>query len=59
MFELGEEVEDKISGFIGKVTSITRYIGGDVRYGVTANYLENGKPVEDWFDEERLKKVDK
>lgn len=59
MFELGEVVEDKISGFTGKVTSITKYLGGDVRYGVTAQNLEDGKPNEEWFDESRLRKVNK
>lgn len=54
--ELGDKVHDYVSGFTGKVTGYTRFITGSDRATVTSETLDsNGRPVEEWFDVERLR----
>lgn len=53
--KLGEKVKDKISGFRGTVISRTEYYNGCWRIGVRASKLgSDGKPVEEFFDEQDL-----
>jgi len=44
---LGMEVKDKISGLKGIATSITEFIYGCRRIGVSPQELKDGKPMED------------
>ncbi len=54
MVRLGNVVKDEVTGFTGTATSRTEYLGGSTRVQVTAHALSDGRPVEDWFEEERL-----
>ena len=51
MINLGDEVKDKISCYVGIVTSKIEYITGCVQYYIQS---ENNKPSEKNFDEIRL-----
>ncbi len=52
---LGSMVRDKHSGFAGKVVSRTDFLYGCRRYGVQAEGLHEGKPIEtQYFDEPQL-----
>ena len=53
--ELGSEVKDKITGFVGIVVARTAWINGCTRYGVQSRELKDGKPIDaEWFDEQSL-----
>lgn len=52
MATLGEKVRDKITGFEGIATARTEYLFECVR--VCVETLQDGKPTEAWFDEQRL-----
>ena len=45
--KLGMEVKDKISGLKGIATSITEFIYGCRRIGVSPQELKDGKPMEE------------
>jgi hypothetical protein len=52
---LGDLVKDQITGFEGVAVGRTEWIFGCTRYGVEAERLEGGKPLDtQWFDEQRL-----
>lgn len=56
--ELGDEVQDLISGFKGIVTAKASFVAGCRRLGVDSQELIDGKPVErQYFDEPNLKIV--
>lgn len=59
--ELGDQVKDKISGFTGIVTSVTDFIAGCRRIGVTPQELKlDGSPIEiQAFDEPNLEVLGK
>lgn len=59
--ELGDHIKDKISGFEGVVTSISEYIAGCKRIGVTPMELKSdGTPIDiQSFDEPNLEIVKK
>jgi hypothetical protein len=58
--ELSDVVEDKITGFAGTVTGISEYLHGCRQVCVVASKLgSDGKTVVQWFDEQRLKAVNK
>lgn len=52
--KLGSNVKDNITGFEGVATGKCEYLNGCVQYEITASKLEDGKPVEKWFDEGRV-----
>lgn len=55
MIQLGMTQTDPISGFTGVVVGRSEYLNGCVRYLLMARKLDNdGKPQEQWFDEEQL-----
>jgi hypothetical protein len=55
MINLGDKVRDVVTGFTGIVTSRTAHINGCIQYGVKSNKLQNGKPVDaEWVDEKQL-----
>ena len=54
-FELGEDVEDKVSGSKGMVTARAQYHLGMNRYGITSESKKGAIPLVEWFDEPRLK----
>lgn len=57
-FELGEILKDKISGFQGVAMARIEYFTDCVHYGLCAQTLIAGKPVEwEYFDETRLVRV--
>lgn len=52
-FELGEFVRDTVTGCQGAITARCEYMFENPRYCLE-NSDENGRPVEMWFDENRL-----
>ena len=52
---LGEIVSDQVTGYVGRVTARCEYLSGQVRCEVTSANLSDGKIVEEWFDETRLR----
>jgi hypothetical protein len=53
--KLGEKVKDTLSGFEGTATGRAEYLYGCVRVQVEGVKPDSdGKPVEVWFDEQRL-----
>ena len=52
--ELGQRVEDNITGFAGTVTGIAEYITGCRQALVVARVKEDGDFKSHWFDEDRL-----
>ena len=53
--KLGMEVKDKISGLTGIATSVTEFIYGCRRIGVSPQELKDGKPMEETvIDEPQL-----
>ena len=56
-FELGDTLDDTVTGYTGVATARCEYLGVEnARYCL--ENMENGKPVEVWFDENRLRKCD-
>lgn len=55
-FDLGIEVKDKITGFVGVIVSRAEHLTGCNRYGVQSRKLKNNNEVADWtwFDEHQL-----
>ena len=57
-FQLGDKVKDVVTGYEGIVTSRTRYLNGCLSYGVRAQKLHDGKPIDAiWLDEEQLEEI--
>lgn len=54
MIKLGEKVKDGITGFEGVATARAEYLYGCVRVLVESKKLKDGKPIDEWFDEQRL-----
>lgn len=57
MFQLGQEVACRITGWRGVVVSVTQYLYGTTRFGVQAKYPfgQDGRPKEAfYFDAEEL-----
>lgn len=56
---LGDRAKDPISGFGGIVTSITHWLHGCIRLGVTPEMLDkDGKPKDErYFDQSQLRLV--
>jgi hypothetical protein len=53
--DLGEKVEDLITGFTGTVTGRCEYISGCAQYLLTPRIKADGSYMEGrWFDEDRL-----
>jgi hypothetical protein len=58
--KVGDRVKDRISGFSGIVTSITDYVAGCRRVGVSPEKLHNGEVIERGiFDEPNLQILEK
>jgi len=55
MVQLGDKVTDSITGFSGVAVVRAEYLDKHVRVCVESTELKDGKPVAEWFDEERLK----
>jgi len=55
-YDIGDELKDKVSGFIGIVLGITQYSTGCIHYGLSAQVLGKEGDVKnwEWFDETRL-----
>lgn len=58
-YELGQEVEDIVTGFKGIVVSRTQYLNKCIRYGVQSTKLKDDGKIKDWeyIDEEQLEPV--
>lgn len=53
--KFGQRVTEKVSGYTGIVIAKTEWIYGCVRFGVQAEGLHEGVPLEpQWFDEGEL-----
>lgn len=56
--ELGNMVQDKITGYSGIVTAITYWLNGCTRCGVQSTELEKGLPQEpQWIDAPQLRVI--
>lgn len=54
-FSLGEKVQDKVTGFIGRIVGISFWLNGCVQCGVKATVDKDGKIREaEWFDDQQL-----
>ena len=54
-FELGAQVEDKITGYKGMITGRTEWLFGCRRYSIQSKEMKDGKPVDAWgCDEDAL-----
>lgn len=59
-YNLGDKVQDKVTGFKGIVTTRSEFINGCIRYGVQSQDLKEGKTIDpEWFDERQLELVKK
>lgn len=58
-FDIGQKAKDKISGYEGKITAVTEWYNGCIRYRLEPNHLNpDGELIEDQtFDEEQLELV--
>jgi hypothetical protein len=55
---LGSKVRDRFTGFTGIAVAYTQWIFGCARYGVEAQQLKDGKPLEiQWFDDQRIEMI--
>jgi len=55
MVKLGDRVKDSINGFKGIVTGKAEYLNGCVSFLVEGEVDKDGKTVNHWFDEQRLR----
>ena len=54
-FNLGEILKDNVTGFKGAVMARSDYFTGCRHYGLQAQTLKDGKPLDwEWIDEVRL-----
>ncbi len=51
-------VMDIGSGFTGVITCRNQSLGGGQRFQVSSATLDDGKPVEYWFDADRLELIE-
>jgi len=57
-FNLGDELEDSITGFAGVAVTRSQWIHNCNTYGIKPKTLKDGIPMENqWFDEPQLKLV--
>ena len=57
-FELGELLEDRVTGFKGTVMVRAEYFTGCVCYGLLPQKLKDGKPMDwEWIDDGLLRRV--
>jgi hypothetical protein len=55
-YELGEELKDIVTGFVGVVMGRTEYLTGCNHYGLVPRTLKDGIPMDyQWIDETRLR----
>ncbi len=54
MISLGAKVTDSITGFKGVATGRAEYLHNGASIRITACELNAGKPMEEWFDEQRI-----
>lgn len=55
--KLGDKVRDKISGFVGIVTSKTEFLNGCVQYGIQGKSVKNHIPEPIAIDDKSLELV--
>jgi len=57
-FELGEMLQDKVTGFKGVAISRAEYLTDSTSYGLCCRTLKDGVPMEvQWFDKSRLERI--
>jgi len=57
-FELGDELQDVVTGYKGIVMGRTDYFTGCSHYGLASRELKDGKTLDwEWFDETRIIKI--
>jgi hypothetical protein len=52
--EIGEDVEDSITGFSGVLTARCEYLGDSPSLRIESRTQHEGKPVVQWFTESRI-----
>jgi hypothetical protein len=58
VFDLGDEVADRVTNFTGIVVARCNYLFSDNSYLVVGrNISTNGNTVDEWFTEKRLEEV--
>lgn len=55
-FELGAKVADRVTDFKGLVTARAEYLYGEPRV-LVESVDTTGRPIEFWYDEERLYEI--
>ncbi len=55
-FEMGEQVIDTITNYIGTITARANYLNGENRY-LLENKDTTGRPIEWWYEESRLERI--
>lgn len=56
MFDYGQRVHDKVTGFCGKVTGYVHYYDRKPRQYQVESVDTTGRPILGWVDENRLEK---
>lgn len=60
MINLGDEVQDIVTGFTGIAIAKTEWLWSCIRYGVQSQALQDGKLQEaQWFDEPQLEIINR
>jgi len=59
MIKLGEKGKDIVSGFVGIATARTEWLNKCIRIQLTSQKLKDGKPIDDWFDEDQIIRINK
>ena len=55
MIQIGDKVKDVVTGYAGIVIARTEYLNGCVQFGVKADTLKDGAPIDaQWLDENQL-----
>ena len=55
---LGQVVKDTLSRYTGIADARTEWLNGCVRIRVISRELQDGKPVDEWFDADQLEVID-
>ncbi len=59
MYEIGDRVKDKITGFVGICDALSVFGNGITQYRVQAECVADGKPLDPvWFEEPQLELID-
>ena len=58
LFDFGELVRDRITGFRGTITGFACYFQRSESYYLVENIDSTGRPIEQWVQDARIERVD-